>query len=391
MDTQEILNQISNKKNLNIEQTQFLFRKIMSGNLDDNTISSILISLSDKGETADEITGGASVMKEKSLKVDLNVDAIDMCGTGGDGKHSLNISTAASIVLSSMGIKVAKHGNKGLSSKCGSADVLEELGIDIMKNPEQVKRDIESKNFGFMFAPIYHQAMKNVANVRKQIKKRTIFNLLGPLCNPASVHYQCVGIFSEKLLNTYAESLIKLGAKKAWVFHSRDGLDEISIFDKTDVLEINQSNIKKILINPRDFINHNYHLTDIIGGDAKFNALKIRNLCKGENNAFLEIVSLNCAAALLVLGIDIDLPNAYKKVRSHILSGLVQKQLETLKNLIIYLCEKYNISKDYKEDMWDISTSALSGSPGIYTHVSFRKDKSDCHPQIEFIKLLKDL
>lgn len=245
MDTQEILNQISNKKNLNIEQTQFLFRKIMSGNLDDNTISSILISLSDKGETADEITGGASVMKEKSLKVDLNVDAIDMCGTGGDGKHSLNISTAASIVLSSMGIKVAKHGNKGLSSKCGSADVLEELGIDIMKNPEQVKRDIESKNFGFMFAPIYHQAMKNVANVRKQIKKRTIFNLLGPLCNPASVHYQCVGIFSEKLLNTYAESLIKLGAKKAWVFHSRDGLDEISIFDKTDVLEINQSNIKK--------------------------------------------------------------------------------------------------------------------------------------------------
>jgi anthranilate phosphoribosyltransferase len=331
MDTQEILNQISNKKNLNIEQTQFLFRKIMSGNLDDNTISSILISLSDKGETADEITGGASVMKEKSLKVDLNVDAIDMCGTGGDGKHSLNISTAASIVLSSMGIKVAKHGNKGLSSKCGSADVLEELGIDIMKNPEQVKRDIESKNFGFMFAPIYHQAMKNVANVRKQIKKRTIFNLLGPLCNPASVHYQCVGIFSEKLLNTYAESLIKLGAKKAWVFHSRDGLDEISIFDKTDVLEINQSNIKKILINPRDFINHNYHLTDIIGGDAKFNALKIRNLCKGENNAFLEIVSLNCAAALLVLGIEIDLPNAYKKVRSHILSGLVLKQLETLR------------------------------------------------------------
>ena len=331
MDTQEILNQISNKKNLNIEQTQFLFRKIMSGNLDDNTISSILISLSDKGETADEITGGASVMKEKSLKVDLNVDAIDMCGTGGDGKHSLNISTAASIVLSSMGIKVAKHGNKGLSSKCGSADVLEELGIDIMKNPEQVKRDIESKNFGFMFAPIYHQAMKNVANVRKQIKKRTIFNLLGPLCNPASVRYQCVGIFSEKLLNTYAESLIKLGAKKAWVFHSRDGLDEISIFDKTDVLEINQSNIKKILINPRDFINHNYHLTDIIGGDAKFNALKIRNLCKGENNAFLEIVSLNCAAALLVLGIEIDLPNAYKKVRSHILSGLVQKQLEILR------------------------------------------------------------
>ncbi len=230
-----------------------------------------------------------------------------------------------------MGIKVAKHGNKGLSSKCGSADVLEELGIDIMKNPEQVKRDIESKNFGFMFAPIYHQAMKNVANVRKQIKKRTIFNLLGPLCNPASVHYQCVGIFSEKLLNTYAESLIKLGAKKAWVFHSRDGLDEISIFDKTDVLEINQSNIKKILINPRDFINHNYHLTDIIGGDAKFNALKIRNLCKGENNAFLEIVSLNCAAALLVLGIEIDLPSAYKKVRSHILSGLVQKQLETLR------------------------------------------------------------
>ena len=194
MNIDQLIEKISNKINLNIEETQFVFRFIMSGDLSEEKIASILIKLADKGEASDEITGGASVLREKSLKVNLNTEAIDMCGTGGDGKHTLNISTTASLVLASLGVKVAKHGNKGLTSKCGSADVLEKLGIDILKQPEEVKKDIENKNFGFMFAPTYHQAMKNVANVRKQLKQRTIFNLLGPLCNPASVNYQCVEI-----------------------------------------------------------------------------------------------------------------------------------------------------------------------------------------------------
>ncbi len=331
MNIDQLIEKISNKINLNIEETQFIFRLIMSGDLSEEKIASILIKLADKGETSDEITGGASVLREKSLKVNLNTEALDMCGTGGDGKHTLNISTTASLVLASLGVKVAKHGNKGLTSKCGSADVLEKLGIDILKHPEEVKKDIENNNFGFMFAPIYHQAMKNVANVRKQLKLRTIFNLLGPLCNPASVNYQCVGIFSKDLLTIYAETLKKLGTKKAWVFHSHDGLDEISIFGKTDVVEISPSGTKKISIDPRNFIKHNYKFEDIVGGDAEFNALKIMQLFNGENNAFLEIVSLNSAAALLVVGKETLLEVAYNKVKQHILSGAVLKTLEALK------------------------------------------------------------
>ena len=200
MEIDQLITKLKNKESLNINQTKFLFNKIMDGEIDDDKISKILIGLAEKGENSDEITGGASVLREKSLKVKISSEALDMCGTGGDGKHTLNISTAASIVLASLGIKVAKHGNKGLTSKCGSADVLERLGININKNPEAVASDIENKNFGFMFAPIYHETMKKVAKVRKELKRRTIFNLLGPLCNPASVKNQCIGIFSKNLL-----------------------------------------------------------------------------------------------------------------------------------------------------------------------------------------------
>ena len=332
MEIDQLITKLKNKESLNINQTKFLFNKIMDGEIDDDKISKILIGLAEKGENSDEITGGASVLREKSLKVKISSEALDMCGTGGDGKHTLNISTAASIVLASLGIKVAKHGNKGLTSKCGSADVLEKLGININKNPEAVASDIENKNFGFMFAPIYHETMKKVANVRKELKRRTIFNLLGPLCNPASVKNQCIGIFSKDLLPLYAESLIKLKTNNAWVYHSQDGLDEISIFDKTDVLEIKNNSIKKFTINPNDFINQKFKFEEIIGGDANFNASKIIDLFKGQDGAFLEIVSLNCAAGLLVMNKNDNLKNAYQEVKNYILSGSVLKTLESLRS-----------------------------------------------------------
>ncbi len=332
MEIDQLITKLKNKESLNINQTKFLFNKIMDGEIDDDKISKILIGLAEKGENSDEITGGASVLREKSLKVKISSEALDMCGTGGDGKHTLNISTAASIVLASLGIKVAKHGNKGLTSKCGSADVLEKLGININKNPEAVASDIENKNFGFMFAPIYHETMKKVANVRKELKRRTIFNLLGPLCNPASVKNQCIGIFSKDLLPLYAESLIKLKTNNAWVYHSQDGLDEISIFDKTDVLEIKNNSIKKFTINPNDFINQKFKFEEIIGGDANFNASKIIDLFEGQDGAFLEIVSLNCAAGLLVMNKNDNLKNAYQEVKNYILSGSVLKTLESLRS-----------------------------------------------------------
>ena len=172
MNTLDLLNKIKHFNNLSITETEYLFSQIMNGKLSDDLIEGILIALAKKGESSDEITGGALVLRDKSLKVHLNEDAIDTCGTGGDGKHTLNISTASALVLASMGLKVAKHGNKSLTSKCGSADVLEKLGISIMQKPDEVKKSIEEKNFGFMFAPNYHSAMKNVANVRKKNKNK---------------------------------------------------------------------------------------------------------------------------------------------------------------------------------------------------------------------------
>jgi anthranilate phosphoribosyltransferase len=330
MNIEQLSEKLLNKENLSIEETQDLFRAIMDGKIDDIKISEILTRLADKGEVSDEITGGANILREKSLKVTLDIEALDMCGTGGDGKHTLNISTASSIVLSSMGIAVAKHGNKALTSKSGSADVLEKLNINILQNPKEVKNSIEEKGFGFMFAPNYHLTMKNVANARKQLGRRTIFNLLGPLCNPANACYQCIGIYSKNLLEIYAESLMKLGVKKAWVFHSYDGLDEISIFDKTEVFEINNNTLRNFTIDPKEILTKNFKFEDIIGGDAEHNANKIIELFQGKNDAFLEIVSLNSGAGLIVTNNETELKSAYKNAKEHILSGSVMKKYNDL-------------------------------------------------------------
>ena len=331
MNTLNLLNKIKQFNNLSISETEFLFSQIMNGELNDDLIEEILLALAKKGESSDEITGGAQVLRNKSLRVHLNQDAIDTCGTGGDGKHTLNISTASALVLASMGLKVAKHGNKSLTSKCGSADVLEKLGISINQNPDEVKKSIEQKNFGFMFAPKYHAAMKNVANARKKIKTRTIFNLLGPLANPALVKRQCIGVFSNEILEKYSDVLKNLHIVKAWVFHSEDGLDEISIFSKTNVIEINGQDKKNFSINPRELVSKTYQFEEIVGNDAEHNAKKIIELFNGKENAFLEIVSLNCAAALVVAEKELSLKNAFDYSRKYILSGIVIKKINELK------------------------------------------------------------
>ncbi len=331
MNTLNLLNKIKQFNNLSISETEFLFSQIMNGELNDDLIEEILLALVKKGESSDEITGGAQVLRNKSLRVHLNQDAIDTCGTGGDGKHTLNISTASALVLASMGLKVAKHGNKSLTSKCGSADVLEKLGISINQNPDEVKKSIEQKNFGFMFAPNYHAAMKNVANARKKIKTRTIFNLLGPLANPALVKRQCIGVFSNEILDKYSDVLKNLDIAKAWVFHSEDGLDEISIFSKTNVIEINGQDKKNFSINPIEFVSKTYQFEEIVGNDAEYNAKKIIELFNGKESAFLEIVSLNCAAALIVAEKELSLKDAFEYSRKYILSGIVIKKINELK------------------------------------------------------------
>ena len=330
MKIEDIINKTINKTSLNLEESKILFQNIMEGKINDKILKNILVSLSEKGETIEEITGGALILREKSTKVDISGDIIDTCGTGGDGKNTINISTAVAIILASMGNKVAKHGNKSVSSKSGSADVLEKLGVNINLTSDQVKESIEQNNFGFMFAPNYHSAMKNVANVRKELKKRTIFNLLGPLCNPAQVKRQCIGVFSNEILEKYINVLKELNLKKAWVYHSYDGLDEISIFKKTKVYELNDRKISSFEINPEDLIKNKYELNQIIGDDAEFNAKKIINLFNGEEGALHEIVSLNCAAGLIVLDKFKNLNDAFNYSKDYIKSKKVVNFLEKI-------------------------------------------------------------
>ena len=229
MNIQYIINKTLQKTSLALNESEYLFENIMNGEIVDDVLKRILINLSEKGETIEEITGGALILRKKSNKVKILGDAIDTCGTGGDGKNTVNISTTVALVLASMGHKVAKHGNKSVSSKSGSADVLEKLGINIHLTPIEAEESLNKNNFAFMFAPNYHVAMKNVANVRKELKKRTIFNLLGPLCNPANVNRQCIGVFSMAILNKYIEVLKNLKLKKTGVFARNDCLNEILI------------------------------------------------------------------------------------------------------------------------------------------------------------------
>ena len=331
MKIEEIIKKTINKTDLQKDESKCLFSNIMEGKIKDEDLKKILVNLSEKGETVEEITGGAEVLREKSLKVNVEGDVIDTCGTGGDGKNTINISTAVALVLASMGHKVAKHGNKSVSSKSGSADVLEKLGIKINLNAKEVEKSIKENNFAFMFAPNFHSAMKNVANVRKNLKKRTIFNLLGPLCNPANVNRQCIGVFSDNILEKYIKVLKNLNLKKAWVYHSQDGLDEISIFYKTKVYELNDNNIKSFEIDPEKIIDKKYNFNEIVGDDADYNSKQIINLFNGKDGALLEIVSLNTAAGLIVLDKYNKIEDAFIFTKEHIKSKKVFDYLNIIK------------------------------------------------------------
>tara|TARA_Y100001958_G_scaffold152602_1_gene138962 strand:+ start:911 stop:1909 length:999 start_codon:yes stop_codon:yes gene_type:complete len=331
MSIKSIIKKTSDKISLTIDETETLFQEIMSGGLSNEVLKQILINLSDKGESVEEITGGAKVLREKSTKVSFTGDLIDTCGTGGDGKNTINISTASALILASMGHKVAKHGNRSISSKSGSADVLEILDIDINLNSKGVEDSIKNKNFAFMFAPNFHSAMKNVATARKELKTRTIFNLLGPLCNPANVNRQCIGVFSFDILEKYTQVLKNLNTTKAWVFHSYDGLDEISIFSKTKVLELKNKNITSFEIDPFQIIKKKYNFEEIVGSDAKYNAQKILEVFKGTDGALLDIISLNVAAGLIVLDQFNNINDSYSFSKKHIKSGKVFNYYNTLK------------------------------------------------------------
>jgi len=328
--SEQLINNISKGKNLTFEESKKIFLDIMGGNMKEELIYEFLKELSVKGETSEEIAGGVYVLREKALKVKTSEDIIDTCGTGGDGKNTLNISTASSLLLASMDVKVAKHGNKALSSKCGSADVLERLKININLKPDGVTKSIEKNNFGFMFAPNYHLTMKFVAPIRKKIGKRTIFNLLGPLSSPANVKRQVIGVFDKKWLLPFANALKNLKSKHAWIIHSDDGMDEISPFATTNIIELKNDKINELKIDPKKIGVRFNNPDNLRGKDPDYNANKIIDVFGGSKNEFSEAICLNSAAALIVCNKFNNFHDAYEFSIKHLESD---KALTHLKKI----------------------------------------------------------
>jgi anthranilate phosphoribosyltransferase len=326
------LEKLKDKKNLTFEESVSAFEILMTGKATEDEIFSFLTLLSDKGEIAEEIAGGVYILRNKSKRVKVE-DCVDTCGTGGDGKNTLNISTASALLLASMNIKVAKHGNKAVSSKCGSGDVLEALNIKINLEPKVIEDQINKNNFGFMFAPNYHSAMKFVGPTRKKIGKRTIFNMIGPLSSPALVERQIVGVFDKKLLKIFANALNNLNIKLAWIVNSEDGLDEISPYAKTRVVQLKDNKISEIIIDPSALNINADKFNNLLGDDAKFNANKMINIFKGEDNDFSKAVCLNAAAGLIVAEKHSKFDNAYEDARKHILTGKTFKHLSKIQNV----------------------------------------------------------
>ena len=326
------IDKLKNKQDLSFAESKNAFEILMNGKASDDEIFDFLTLLSSKGESSDEIAGGVFVLRDKSKRVNVN-DCIDTCGTGGDGMNTLNISTASALLLSSMGIKVAKHGNKAVSSKCGSGDVLEALNIKIDLEPKDIEEQIKKNNFGFMFAPNYHSAMRFVGPTRKKIGKRTIFNMIGPLSNPALVDRQVIGVFDKKLLKIFANALNNLDIKFAWIVNSEDGLDEISPYSKTNVVQLKDGKISEILIDPIKLNIGANKFENLLGDDAKFNANKMLDIFKGEDNDFSKAVCLNAAAGLIVSEKHTIFIDAYNEARTHILSGKTYNDLKEIQNV----------------------------------------------------------
>jgi len=332
MNFELIKEKIFNSKDLSVKETIFIFDLIMNGKLSEIEISGILIALKIKSESKNEILGAAKCMREKSLKINSNINTVDTCGTGGDMSGTLNISTGAAIVAASAGASIAKHGNRSISSKSGSADMLEKLGYKITNNIKDLENSLEKKNFCFLFAQYHHSAMKHVFNVRKNLKTRTIFNLLGPLTNPANTKNQLLGVYDKKWVKTHCEVLKDLGSKNAMVVHGEDGLDEISLSGKTYISELRNNEIKDYIFNP---IEYGYNLIDnqaIKGGNADYNAKKFLEMLDGSNIKFQHIVELNAGAVLYLADIVKNLKDGFGLAKKVIDNKTSKKYLEKLIN-----------------------------------------------------------
>jgi anthranilate phosphoribosyltransferase len=305
--------------------------EIMTGNATPAQIGSFITALRIKGETVDEITGAAMVMRAKAVKVNLNDDILlDTCGTGGDGTHTSNVSTATAFVAAGGGVKVAKHGNRAVSSLCGSADVVKNLGVSLDISPVDVGRCIQEVGIGFLFAPLYHGAMKYAAGPRQEIGLRTIFNMLGPLTNPAGATVQVLGVYAQELTDKIARVLGKLGTKEAFVVCGEGTFDEISICSPTRVSHLTDGNVETFEMTPEQYGFKRVNPEEIKGGDAQESAQIIRELLDGEKGPKRDMVVLNAAAAFVVAGLDEDFVKGIERAKDCIDSGGAKEKLNDL-------------------------------------------------------------
>ncbi len=320
-------------QSLDMEQAAGVMNQIMEGEATPAQFGSFVTALRLKGETVEEIAGMARVMREKALPVKVSGALVDTCGTGGDSSKTFNISTTAAFVVAGAGLKVAKHGNRGMSSGCGSADVLDALGVKIDLGAPEVERCLEDIGIGFMFAPTFHPAMKYASPSRKEIGIRTVFNILGPMTNPAGAQAQLLGVFDEALTMIMAEVLGILGCKHALVVHGEDGLDEITLGGKTTVCELKDGLVSRYYIHPDDFGFARTSVDQLRGGPPQENADMLRRVVKGEKGPYRDIVLLNAAAALVAGDVESDLQKGVRLAAEAIDSGRALEKLERLVEL----------------------------------------------------------
>ena len=321
-----------------------VMNQVMGGEATPAQVGAFITALRMKGETSEEITGAARVMRDHATPIrvgrslgrdreDINLDRetiLDTCGTGGSGTKSFNISTTVAFVVAACGVKVAKHGNRSISSACGSADVLEALGVNLNVTPQQVESCINEVGVGFLFAPALHSAMKHAIGPRREIGIRTIFNILGPLTNPAGADRQVLGVYDEKLVDVLAKVLVKLGCQRGFVVHGQDGMDEVTLTGPTRVGEICNGAVSVSTIEPEDFGLRRCTLADLQGGDASVNASIIKDILDGNPGPKRDVVLLNAAYALVAVGLAKDVEAGIERARSVVDDGLAMAKLEGL-------------------------------------------------------------
>jgi len=330
VDFKSIIGKVATGATLTREEATDAFDAMMSGDATPSQMGALLMGLRVRGETVDEITGAVTTMRAKMLQVAAPADAVDIVGTGGDGSGSVNVSTCASFVVAGCGVPVAKHGNRALSSKSGAADVLAALGVKIDITPEHVGRCVAEAGIGFMFAPTHHPAMKNVGPTRVELATRTIFNLLGPLSNPAGVKRQMIGVFSRQWVLPLAQVLKNLGSDAIWVVHGSDGLDEITLTGPTAVAELKNGEITSFEVTPDDAGLPRAHADALKGGDAEANAVALRAVLEGMPGPYRDVALLNAAAALVVAGKAKDLKHGVALGAQAIDSGAAEARLKKL-------------------------------------------------------------